>query len=165
MVEAAKQLENLPEDDRSKSSVQSTLIRIYATCRGHMKWLERCDKLKEKGAYGEDIEIFPAHHWITGKKFAHYPSSTSWIPRNASHDFENHDSGHSTPSRPVDTAFQILKAAAYADLVGMNRDGPQDSKEIVRKKLYERNCITRISFHTRGRGDLGKAVDTDAPAV
>lgn len=87
-----------------------------------MKWLDTCEK--QDG-------IFPANHWVDGRKYAHRPWNPLWIPQHASDDFDDHGNAWITPNMPTDTAFQILKVAAYADLVEMSRDERQQDPRLI----------------------------------
>lgn len=75
--------------------------------------------------------IFPANHWVDGQKLAHHPSNPLWIPRHASDDFDTHGNMQIIPNTPTDTAFQILKVAAYADLVDISRDVRQQDPRLI----------------------------------
>lgn len=88
LVESYKILRRHPNGQDS-----SLFDRIKETCRGHLKWLH-CVQKQNSG------QCFGANYWVTGKPMVKSGSSASWIAEESL----------------LDTAFQILKAAACVEL-------------------------------------------------
>jgi hypothetical protein len=88
LVEFCKALRDNPEEPQDPD----LLDRIKQTCRGHLKWLHLAQQKSE--------QRFGANYWVTGQPIAKPERTGSWI----------------TEESLLDTAFQILKAAAYMEL-------------------------------------------------
>ncbi|KAI3392627.1 hypothetical protein diail_5445, partial [Diaporthe ilicicola] len=84
---------------------QVLLDRIKRVCRGHLKWLHLVEPKKTKE------QRFGANYWVTGEQMVKPAESLSW----------------SAEASLLDTAFQILKAAAYMQL----EDGDKIAAELM----------------------------------
>lgn len=88
LVESYKIIRDLPNGKQS-----SLIKRIKKTCLGHLKWLRSIPQQSIGQRFG-------ANYWVTGKPMVRRKSSASWIAEKCL----------------LDTAFQILKAAACMEL-------------------------------------------------